>query len=62
MMNKNALGLCIDMNNSRMVDVMNGQTGEMSLPLTLNPKFDSGLALEVPPIKFQIAFRNEFDD
>jgi len=34
MMNKNSLGYSIDMNNSRMVDVMNGQTGDLSLTLT----------------------------
>jgi len=33
-MNKNSLGYSIDMNNSRMVDVMNGQTGDLSLTLT----------------------------
>lgn len=62
MMNKNALAYSIDMNNSKMVDVYHGQTGECCFTLTYSAKFDSGVALETPPIKFQIAFRNEYDD
>lgn len=58
-MNKNPLGQSIDMQDSEVVDVLNNQTCELKFPLTFNAKFDSGTPLDAPPIKFQIAFRNE---
>jgi len=47
------------MQDSEVVDVLNNQTCELKFPLTYNAKFDSNTPLDSPPIKFQIAFRNE---
>jgi len=58
-MNKNALGFSIDMLNGNTTDIDNNQSGEFFYPIVYNAKFDSNVSLETPPIKFQIAFRNE---
>lgn len=50
------------MPNCQIHDIPNNQSAELKFPMIINSKFESGTPLDAPPIKFQIAFRNEFDD